>query len=54
VKVKRNALVQISRDGQRRVAQVDGEDLRLLDARWTDIYSLAMQAVDSASAWFRR
>ena len=47
MKVKRNALVQIIRDGQRRVAQVDGEDLRLLDARWTDIYSLAMQAVGS-------
>jgi hypothetical protein len=40
-------LVQIARAGQRRIAQVDGAELRLLDAQWTDIYSLAMHAADS-------
>jgi hypothetical protein len=40
-------LVQIARDGKRRVAQVDGDLLRLLDAQWPDIYSLAVHAVET-------
>jgi hypothetical protein len=40
-------LVQITRDGTRRVACVDDDALRLLDPRWTDVYSLALHAADS-------
>jgi hypothetical protein len=43
-------LVQIAREGQRRIALVDGEELRLLAARWPDIYSLAMDGADSQSS----
>ena len=39
-------LVQISNDGERRVARVDGDALRLLDSRWGDIYSLALRAAE--------
>lgn len=40
-------LIQIARAGQRRVAFVEGERLRLLSPRCGDIYSLAVQAADS-------
>lgn len=41
-------LVQTARSGERRVALVEGEELRLLDPRRTrDIYSLAMQAAEN-------
>ncbi len=43
-------LVQIVRDGRRRIARVDGESLHLLDSRWPDIYSLALHALDTASS----
>ncbi|HSU31997.1 MAG TPA: AraD1 family protein [Bryobacteraceae bacterium] len=39
-------LVQIGRAGERRVGLVDGDQLRLLEPRWTDVYSLAMKAAD--------
>lgn len=39
-------LVQIGKAGQRRVCLVAGDQLRLLEPRWTDLYSLAMKAAD--------
>jgi hypothetical protein len=39
-------LVQIGNAGERRVGLVDGDQLRLLKPRCTDIYSLAMKAAD--------
>jgi hypothetical protein len=39
-------LVQLSRNGKRRAALVDSEQLRLLHVSWPDIYSLAMHAAD--------
>jgi hypothetical protein len=42
-------LVQLARSGERRVAVVDGEKLRLLDGRLgADVYSLAMQAAEDS------
>jgi hypothetical protein len=43
-------LVQISNAGERRVAWVDGDTLRLLDSRWADIYSLAMHVADEGGS----
>jgi len=43
-------LVQISNDGERRVARVDGNTLRLLDSRWADIYSLALHAANDGGS----
>ncbi|MGH9582253.1 MAG: AraD1 family protein [Bryobacteraceae bacterium] len=44
-------LVQIARSGERRVALVEGEQLRLLDGqRCPDIYSLAMQAAENGGS----
>lgn len=43
-------LVQICNEGERRVAQVDGEKLRLLDSRWADIYSLALRAANEGDS----
>lgn len=39
-------LVQLARHGQRRIAQADNDVLRLLDARWPHIYSLALHAIE--------
>jgi len=43
-------LVQIVRDGKRRIALVDGESLRLLNSRWPDIYSLALHAMETGES----
>lgn len=44
-------LVQISREGgERRVARVDGDSLRLLDSRWADIYSLALHTANAGGS----
>ena len=43
-------LVQICNQGERRVAQVDGDELRLLDSRWADIYSLALRAANEGDS----
>jgi len=40
-------LVQVSNEGERRVARVDGDTLRLLDSRWADIYSLALRTANT-------
>jgi len=43
-------LVQITRDGSRRVGLVDGSELRLLDARYPSTYALAQKAVEGKSS----
>src|SRR5450631_1551234 len=43
-------LAQISNGGERRVARVDGNVLRLLDSRWADIYSLALHTANAGGS----
>ena len=43
-------LVQISNAGERRVARVVGDALRLLDSRWADIYSLALHVASEGGS----
>ncbi len=43
-------LVQVANHGERRVARVDGDILRLLDSRWADIYSIALHAANEGES----
>jgi hypothetical protein len=43
-------LVQITRDGSRRVGLVEGSELRLLDLRFPSTYALAQKAVEDKSS----
>ena len=43
-------LVQITRDGTRRVGLVDGSELRLIDVRYPSIYALVQRAIDDRKA----
>jgi hypothetical protein len=43
-------LVQITRNGDRRVGLVDGSELRLLDARYPTAYALAQKAIEEKSS----